>query len=89
MGVCVVHFSKSIIFYLHLLKGTVQSLIYNYIIIGFIIIQISIALRLQNSQISEYGKLRYGIDGYGLADKTLARHSSTEFHSKYFGTNRN
>ena len=39
----------------------------------------SISLRLQNSQVSEYGKLRFGIDGYGLTDKTLAIHMSDEF----------
>ena len=36
-------------------------------------------LRLQNAQVTEYGKLRYGIDGYGLADKDLVTHMSDEF----------
>ena len=39
----------------------------------------SISLRLQNSQISEYGKLRFGIDGYGLTDKNRAIYMSDEF----------
>ena len=42
------------------------------------IIHLPHCLRLQNAQVTEYGKIRYGIDGYGLADKNMVKVMSDE-----------